>query len=82
MTLVVRKRLAGRQLTRDSLTQIVAVQLSSLGGGDWKSIKRLGPTAMSDQLTSRFGRSDAAPHAWIATRRGFTPMMFMTRVRL
>jgi hypothetical protein len=36
MTLVVRKRLAGRQLTRDSLTQIVAVQLSSLGGGDWK----------------------------------------------
>ena len=22
------------------------------------------------------------PHAWIAARRGFTPIMFMTRVRL
>ena len=39
------------------------------------------PSAVSD-LVAPMRLSTRAPHVWIVAMRGFTPRMFMTRVRL
>ena len=50
--------------------------------GGWINSHHLPLAAVSDLVVVKMGVAKPSPHAWIATKSGLTPMMFMARVRL